>query len=385
MDIKHRYTDIKYLSPTELEKKSTEIYKEELEYRNKRSFGLSLEDFKHNELRITQTPWILQKEIKLILANADFQKNLLYEIGGSYNMKVVMKELLDKTIINELSKHKESFGIKLGKLSIEQMVKRLVKPKLIEEKELLEIIKSVEEVFTKYVEPKELALDLFDINDIETKITAENKSDISYKYYQTIEATMDEDINSPLVKLSMLLYMFDLFKFEKGISWKLILGLSMISYLGTNSMFETIVKIGSPLTVLKRHTRKLEDAARKARQSNGDVTFIYLELINIMNEMLDEAKAVISDIEATNIKEELSLKEKNLSLDGLMKKNPNLSMREARFYVAHNDDSEAYTIQDFIKYTNSSYETGRNSMDHLVEEGYYIKEKKGKKYVYKTS
>jgi predicted transcriptional regulator len=79
------------------------------------------------------------------------------------------------------------------------------------------------------------------------------------------------------------------------------------------------------------------------------------------------------------------MKEKNLSIDKIMKKDPELSEREARFYISHNHENESYTIQDFMKYTNSSYETSRYSLEHLTKMGYYTKEKVGKKFVYKVN
>jgi hypothetical protein len=56
MDIKYKHTDKFYLSEDEIKKIDPKKYKEEMKYRELRSFELPLKDIDGNKLSIVQTP-----------------------------------------------------------------------------------------------------------------------------------------------------------------------------------------------------------------------------------------------------------------------------------------------------------------------------------------
>lgn len=61
---------------------------------------------------------------------------------------------------------------------------------------------------------------------------------------------------------------------------------------------------------------------------------------------------------------------------------PQLKEYQLRFYLEHCTKGYYYTIKQFVNSTHVSKETARCAMEQLVELNFYIKLKKGKKFVY---
>ncbi len=67
----------------------------------------------------------------------------------------------------------------------------------------------------------------------------------------------------------------------------------------------------------------------------------------------------------------------------LLESNVMMKKGEAHFYARHCTLGKSYTIEQYKKCIGCAYETARTSMEHLVEMGYYTKEKvNNKKFVY---
>ena len=66
----------------------------------------------------------------------------------------------------------------------------------------------------------------------------------------------------------------------------------------------------------------------------------------------------------------------------LLESNPRLKRGEAYFYARHCTLGKFYTIAQYKKNLGCAYETARTSMDTLVSEGYYEKQKIKNKYIY---
>lgn len=66
----------------------------------------------------------------------------------------------------------------------------------------------------------------------------------------------------------------------------------------------------------------------------------------------------------------------------LLESNPRLKRGEAYFYARHCTLGKYYTIAQYKKTLGCAYETARTSMDTLVSEGYYEKQKIKNKYIY---
>lgn len=66
----------------------------------------------------------------------------------------------------------------------------------------------------------------------------------------------------------------------------------------------------------------------------------------------------------------------------LMERYPILHKKQIEFYVDHREYKHYYTIQNYMQHCNVCYETARYSLDQLVNENWYHKQKLGKKFVY---
>jgi hypothetical protein len=67
----------------------------------------------------------------------------------------------------------------------------------------------------------------------------------------------------------------------------------------------------------------------------------------------------------------------------LLETYPSLRKSQAHFYASHCTVGRSYTIQEFKKSEDTSYETARTSMDYLSELGFYEKAKIRNKFVYR--
>lgn len=61
---------------------------------------------------------------------------------------------------------------------------------------------------------------------------------------------------------------------------------------------------------------------------------------------------------------------------------PELSEKAISFYVEHRQLNCYYTLEHYIKFTHTSYESARQTMEKLVKLDWYKKHKIGKKFVY---
>lgn len=86
------------------------------------------------------------------------------------------------------------------------------------------------------------------------------------------------------------------------------------------------------------------------------------------------------------IKRQLS-KEVEVIVDDqrLLEYYPFLHKKQVSFYLEHRESYCYYTIQQYMKYNDVCYETGRMHLEQLVRLGWYVKKKVGKKFVYSRS
>lgn len=107
----------------------------------------------------------------------------------------------------------------------------------------------------------------------------------------------------------------------------------------------------------KEKERLLQDIYK---ENNNDLTIITTYLINELN---------VSNNKSNDIRKLL----------------PGLSNNEIKFIKNNNDIRYNYSLQDFQALNKSSYETARKSLEKLANLELYLKEKVGKKFIYKPS
>ncbi|NQZ29575.1 MAG: hypothetical protein HRT98_04290 [Mycoplasmatales bacterium] len=76
------------------------------------------------------------------------------------------------------------------------------------------------------------------------------------------------------------------------------------------------------------------------------------------------------------------VKEKDIDLRRMI---PELSKKDELFIKNYNERTKSYSIDDYIKYVSCSYETARSSLERLTELELFIKDKQGKRFVFKPT
>ena len=147
--------------------------------------------------------------------------------------------------------------------------------------------------------------------------------------------------------------------------------------------FVPYIRLGEKII---KHIHEINSSYENSKTHSCNITYFAHKLFNIvansLNECVNTFDQYLFSIKENNILKSTSEISINVKAKQLLKINPNLSKKQALFYLTHNDPNAYYSIQDFRAKLNSSYETCRYSLDNLVKEGFYKKEKNGKKYVY---
>lgn len=380
---RQKHTDTKYYSKEDLKmdpeyNNSIESWEEVLEYREKFSFEIPLLFSAKKHVRLTQTPWILQKEIKMITSFSRIQQSMLTNISTKYSSSTLLEDIEHKSFVSDIH-WMLNCGLKKNKVSrtiIENIVVHGEDPTNKDEQEILDIYENLVAITNKWTSPREVARLFYGFKQFDDKLL----DDIHASLVETINS---DRINSLLTKISSTMFaiMANNMFGEKSYD---IAVLSLLSLLG-NSYKANILKGISFHPTFDYFRHDFLKAVEEGVKDKGDLTYLTQTTINVI---MYSVRLSNEQIE-TFIKNEtrfnsLSTRDKNKSIETLRHNNPNISKRQAEFFVAHNDPRASYTISDFKKYIGTAYETARYSLDNLVEQGFYKKTLVGKKYVYKA-
>ncbi len=382
-NVRKTHTDTKYYSKEDLKMDpefefSKELWNEIVEYRNKFSFEIPLLFSKNKNVRLTQTPWILQKEIKMITSFSRIQQAMLTNISTKYSSSTLLEDIEHKSFVSDIH-WMMNRGKKKNEISrtiIENIVVHGEDPTNAEEKEILSLYEKFVAITNKWTSPREIATIFYGFKKFENPLL----NDI---HASLVETVTSNKIYSLLTKVSSTMFAImgnDMFG-EKSYE---IAVLSLLSLLG-NSYKANIMKgiAFNPTFDYFRHD--FYKAVQEGVKEKGDLTYLTQTTINVIMYSVRLSNERIE----TYIKNEtrfnsLSTRDKNRSIDQLRHEHPNITKKQAEFYVAHNDPRASYTLNDFRKYIGSAYETSRYSLENLVKEGFYKKKLVGKKYVYKA-
>lgn len=382
-NIRQPHTDTKYYSKDELKmdpeyKFSKELWQEVQDYREKYSFEIPLLFSAKKNVRLTQTPWILQKEIKMISSFSRIQQTMLTSLSTKYSLSTLLDDIEHKSYVADIhwmlnKDHKKNVA---SRAIIENIVVHGEDPSNSEEEKILELYENMVFINTEWRSPREIAKLFYDFKKFDSKLL----DDIHSSLVETINSTR---INSLLTKISAVMFAIianDMFG-EKSYD---VAVLSLMSLL-RNSYKSNILKGISFHPTFDYFKHDFMKAVDEGVKDKGDLTYLTQTGINVI---MYSVRLSNEQIE-TFIKKEtrfnsLSARDKNKSIETVRQANPNISKKQAQFFVAHNDPRASYTITDFKKYIGTAYETARYSLDNLVEEGFYKKKLVGKKYVYKA-
>ncbi len=370
------YTKEDFLDLKEEDKKGFG-WEEVQEYRDKFTFEIPLLDTKKRNVKLTQTPWILQKEIRLISSFSHQQATMLTDISSRYASATLLADISMKSFVNEihwLLNNKTDNNTVVSRTVIEHLVNKTDEPQSPEDKKILELYEKFETITSKLTSPREIAKIFFNQNLVNPELNEDVNSSI-------VETLRSDKIYSILTKAASLVYGILSTKMYGDKSYEVMV-LALIS-VSRNSYKGEILKGVSFFKTLEYFQADLFKSVEDAKLYNSDLTFVTLKLIDILMYSLrlstEQIETFIKDEERYN---SLTTKDKNQSYKAILSIHPELSVKQAKFYVNYCDPKINYTLKDFQEYFGSSYETSRYSLDKLVELGFYKKKKIGKKFVY---
>ncbi len=378
---KQFHTDTEYYTKEDFSALSDQVkknttWKDVIDYRDKFTFEIPLLDTKGKNVKLTQTPWILQKEIRMISSFSHQQAVMLTDISSKYASATLLADISMKSFVSEIHwlLNNNTNKTVVSRTVIENLVNKTDEPTNKDEKEIVDLYEKFETITDKLTLPRGVANTFFGINEVANK----KYSDIIASIIDTIKS---DKIHSILTKASALIYGILSEEIFGKKSYEIMV-LSLIS-VARNSYKGEILKGVSFFKTLEYFKADLYKSIEDTKKHNSDLTFITLKLIDILMYSLrlssEQIETFIKDEERYN---SLTTKDKNLSYKAILSSHPEMSLRQAKFYVNHCDIKINYTLKDFQEYFGSSYETSRYSLEKLVSLGFYKKKKIGKKFVY---
>ncbi len=378
-NIKQFHTDLYYYTKEDFEEltdseKSSLSWDDIQSYRDKYTFELPLLTKTGEHVKITQTPWILQKEIRLISEFSHSQAVMLTDISSKYASSTLLSNISLKSFVSEIHWLLNNEDSSVSRTVIENLVNKTDDPITKDDELILDYYEKFEEITAKLVLPREVCKLFYK----RKQIWPQKLDDVNTSMVDTLKS---DKINSILTKTSVLIYSILSNEMYGDLSYEVMV-LALIS-VSRNSYKGEILKGISFFKTLEYFKIDLYKAVEDAREHGNDLTFVTLKLIDILMYSLrlssEEIETFIKDEEKYN---SLTTKDKNQSYKAILSAHPELSIKQAKFYVNHCDLKINYTLKDFQDYFLSSYETSRYSLDKLVELGFYRKKKIGKKFVY---
>ncbi len=376
------YTNRKYYSKQDLindfgdNAKVKTIWNEVEEYRKIYSYTLPAAYNSSKKLFIVQTPVILQKEINLLNKVNNFYRIFINAIGEKYNTKIINEEIQNLGFFEDLKYvAKNRMNIDVPNFTIENIIFDGFIGE--EENEIAtQKIYNLMKVFAiKYEGLNYLTKELFP-----NIITKDKINLIDTNINNAIEY---ENLNSYVTK-SAIIY-FIIWQQIKDEKYDIITMLLIQSYLFKTS-FSALVSTARFSALFNSWISRFEEACTNVEKYSGDITYLYLIFMEFFQELVQhttyETINFTNDKNLSNVV--ITRRTKNLDFNKLLKMFPDLSAKQARFYVQHKTKGAYYTVNDFKTKMQTSYETARYSMEKLEDLGLYEKRKIGKKYVYKA-
>ncbi len=377
------HTDTNYLSRKNLkyddryfDSNNDDLWEDVLDYRKKYTFQIPLFFKDYKNVSLTQTPWILQKEIKMISEFSTIQQKMLSDISTMYS-STILEDIEMKSIIEDvhwLLEKNNNFNI--SRTIVESIINHSLEPSDEFEKKILKMYDNIIFLTKKIVSPREIAKKFFSQSFSNSK----ELSDIHVSLMDTIKS---DKINSLLTKAAAIVFAILSNNMFGENSYQIMI-LSLFSLL-RNSYKGVILKGISFFNVFEYFKSELEVTVDQAKEDSGDLTYVTMLMIKIILYSVHLSSEKIETFTKKEIRYNfLSTKEKNKSIKNILSEHPELSVKQVKFFVSHSNSRFKYTIKDFQKYFGTSYETARYSLDGLVDSGFYNKRKVGKKYIYGT-
>ena len=218
---------------------------------------------------------------------------------------------------------------------------------------------------------------------------------LSIKFNQLLQFIHRKSKLHPLIKATAVFYYFKL-----GIMVNMNLDLIAIYLflytLKISGMPQLVLTISFIKTIIKK-AKKFDEAYYNCAESNNDITYLVNLFLDVFNGGIKELKNEFETNEklAKYFQNKNNKKNQQLQNQLLVTTKHDRSIKEIQSLGLHNKEQlfletiknqnrQQYTLDDFRKITNASYEKARYSMNSFAKQGLFIKTKKGKKFVYKV-
>ncbi len=376
------YTNKKYYSKRDLIDNFTNkieidsTWKKIEEYRQIYSYALPANYNYSKKIFIVQTPVILQKEINLLNKVNNFYRIFINAIGEKYNTKIINEEIQNLGFFEDLKYvAKNRMKIDIPDFTLESIIFDGIDVHEKNELAAKKIYNLMKTFAREYKGLSYLTEELFPNIITKDKI---NQIDIDIK-----EAINYKNLNSYVTKSAIIYFL--IWQKIKDNKYDIIAMLLIQSYLFKTS-FSALVSTARFSALFNSWINRFEEACQNIDENDGDLTYLYLIFIEFFHELVQhttyETINFTNDKNLSNVV--ITRRTKNLDFNKLIKMFPDLSSKQAKFYIQHKIKGTYYTVDDFKIKMQTSYETARYSMEKLEKIGLYQKQKIGKKYVYKS-
>lgn len=373
------HTDVEYFNKIEYLEREKNIngWKSILDYRMKHSFVIPLLFNEKKNVFLTQTPWILQKEIRMMNRIIQHQQEVVHNLSKWHSSDTIISDVFTKSITSDIKWLLDGQKKDISRRVVSNLVNNIDDPSNDEEKYILELYDYFTFISEKEKSPRAVAKRFFGFKKFKP----------SEKFLDEIHVSLlavlkSSKINSILTKISSIFYAVVGNEMFGENSYKVAI-LTIFSLLN-NSYLKSVTKGVSLFKIFDFFKVDIESAMKNVKNENGDLTYLYNEFRRIITYITELSTEQIKEyIDNEKRYNALTLREKAVTIKSMMRDYPMLTKNQLNFWMVHNDKHKNFTLNDYQSFVGSSYETSRYSMEKLVGQGFYKKEKVGKKFIYR--
>ena len=188
-----------------------------------------------------------------------------------------------------------------------------------------------------------------------------------------------DQCEASLIKIAICLYFAKHYRFADPLPHFLI---AYWLQLQLNAYFPNLNQYISVPAIINHAKTWSDNAYANSSNQNNNLTYYVVFILNLLLQALNSATEYISNDLSWNDSHSNQTGKAKFNLDELKKQWPQLSSKQLRFLLHLQTNLGNYTITDFCKLINCSYETGRYSLEQLAKLNILEKAKVQKHFVY---
>lgn len=394
-----QFTNKEYLSKKEVMYKmghnifNEKVWQEIIEYRRLYSTIVKFENAPNEWSYIVQTPPLITHEAKAMSELASLQNKVYQKVMMAIDSKIKINDLKNTNLSKQITLILKDENHLINNSTVLDLINNKREAKNETEELAFRIYRAFRKIEQEQISPKEINKILTNVSgglrtsNIEfINETTNQKEMIGYDkaqindVYKNIELVYNSDDIMPLMKSAINYFVINngIIFDDKGELTSILMFYSLISKMG----FKNIAPLLNFVEVIKKFESNFKKSFSNAKKYGGDLTYIYVTMIDLLKHSIRETHNNIEDNVITVKESNYSIREQTLNAKDIVSRHPGITMKQAMFFINHSERDRSYTINDFKDFCRTSYETSRYSMDKLVQFGYYKKIKMGKKFIY---